>query len=140
MTTIVCNRHGMAADKRISGGAMFRSTKIFRVHGALLGISGNVEQALRFVEWRRTPETKPQFVDVTGIEVIELTPSGALIWWGSEMVGIPIEEDYYAIGSGAQLALGALSMGATPKQAVQVAARWDTGTGTEIQTMTLKGK
>ena len=128
----------MAADKRITGGPMFRSTKLFRVNGSILGIAGNAEQARRFVEWRRTPEAKPTFVETCSIEVLELSADGSLTWWGSEMVGVPIEDDFYAIGSGASLALGALSMGATPKQAIGVAARWDSGTGSEIQTMALK--
>lgn len=138
MTTIVCNKQGMAADKRISGGPIFRSTKLFKVNGSILGIAGNTEQALRFVEWRRTPETKPAFVDSCSIEALELCADGTLKYWGAEMVGIPIEEDYYAIGSGAQLALGAMSMGASLKKAIGIAARWDTGTGSEIQTMALK--
>lgn len=140
MTTIVCNRQGMAADKRISGGPIFASTKIFRVNGSLIGIAGNIEQALRFVEWRRTPEQKPQFAEQSGFEALELTPDGMLIYWGAEMVGVEIEDAYYAIGSGSWLALGAMGMGATPKEAIKVAARWDVATGTEIQVMTLKGK
>ena len=138
MTTIVCNRTGMAADKRISGGPIFASTKIFKVNGSLIGVAGNMEQALRFVEWRKTPEQKPQFNEQVGFEALELRPDGLLVWWGSEMVGIAIEDDYYAIGSGAALALGAMAMGATPKQAIQVAARWDVATGNEIQVMSLK--
>jgi 20S proteasome alpha/beta subunit len=137
MTTIVCNREGMAADKRISGGAMFRSTKLFRVNGSIIGIAGNAEQALRFVEWRRTPEQKPQFNSESSMEALELYPDGRLVYWGAEMVGIPIEEDFYAIGSGSHLALGALTMGASLKEAIKVAAKWDNGTGTQIQTMSL---
>ena len=138
MTTIVCNREGMAADKRITGVPMFRTTKLFKVNGAVLGIAGNAEQARRFIEWRRTPESKPSFVDSCSIEVLELSADGQLTWWGSEMVGVPIEDAFYAIGSGAAVALGALSMGATLKQAIGIAAKWDSATGSEIQTMVLK--
>lgn len=140
MTTIVCNREGMAADKRISGAAIFKSQKIFRVNGSLIGFAGNVEQALRFIEWRRSPEQRPQFSDGPSFEALELTPDGALIWWGAEMVGVEVQDEYYAIGSGAQIALGAMAMGATLKEAIQIAARWDTATGKEVQTMNLKGK
>lgn len=140
MTTVVCDRTSMAADKRISGGPLFKSTKIFRVRGSLIGVAGNMEQALRFVEWRRTPEQKPQFTDSPGLEALELTADGRLIWWGPEMVGIPIENDHYAIGSGAAIALGALAMGATPKKAIQVASQWDSATGADVQTMSLGAK
>lgn len=140
MTTIVCDRKSMAADKRVTGGPMFKTTKIFRVRGSLLGIAGNVEQALRFVDWRRNSGPQPQFVETTSIEVIELTSEGKLFWWGAEMVGIPIEGGCYAIGSGAALALGAMEMGATPKQAIQIASKWDATTGSDVQTLTLAGK
>lgn len=140
MTTIVANRTSMAADKRITGGPMFKTTKIYRIRGSLIGFAGNVEQALRFIEWRRTPETKPAFAETINFQAIELTPEGKLVWWGAEMVGIPIEGDCYAIGSGSAFALGAMEMGATPKQAIQIAARWDDSTGTDVQSMTLGGK
>lgn len=139
MTTVICTKQGMAADKRISGSPVFKSTKIHQIRGSLIGIAGNVEQALRFIEWRRTPEQKPQFEASVGFEALELTADRRLVWWGAEMVGIEIEDDYYAIGSGAQLALGALAMGATLRQAIKIAAKWDVATGTDIQLVTLKG-
>lgn len=49
MTTIVCNRTSMAADKRVTGGPMFKTAKIARVNGSLIGFAGNTEQALRFI-------------------------------------------------------------------------------------------
>lgn len=137
MTTVVCNRASMAADKRISGGPIFSSTKIFRVNGSLIGVAGHLEQALRFVEWRRTPEQKPAFNEPVNFEALELRPDGALVWWGPEMVGVAIEDDYYAIGSGSAIALGAMAMGASPKQAIKAASRWDVSTGSEVQTMAL---
>lgn len=140
MTTIVCDRRSMAADRRGTSNPVFKTTKIFRVHGSLIGVSGNLEQALRFVEWRRTPESKPTFSEGASLEVLELSPDGTITWWGPEMVGVVIENDFYAVGSGAMAALGAMSMGATPKQAVAIASVWDAATGPEVQTMTLGGK
>ena len=138
MTTIVCDRKTMVADKRASGDTLFLTTKIFRINNSLIGFSGNIEQALRFMEWRRSPDTKPCFDGGFQCEVIELSACGALTWWGAEMVGIKIENDHYAIGSGSQFALGAMAMGASPAKAIKIAARWDGATGSEIQTMTLK--
>lgn len=50
MTTIVANRLGMAADRRISAVPVFRTSKIFRVRGSIIGFAGNTEQGLRFIE------------------------------------------------------------------------------------------
>lgn len=137
MTTIVANRTGMAADRRVTGVPMFRTSKIFRVRGSIIGFAGNTEQALRFIEWRRTPEAKPTFTETADFLALELSPDGRLTYWGTEMVGIAIEDDFYAIGSGAAFALGAMAMRASPKHAIEVAARYDSSTGSDVQTLTL---
>jgi 20S proteasome alpha/beta subunit len=130
----------MAADKRITSSPIFSTTKLFRVKGSLIGVAGNIEQALRFVEWRKAKSTaeKPCFSEETCFEALELKPDGSLVYWGAEMYGIPIEEDFYAIGTGAPYALGAMAMGANLQKAIQVASRWDTATGNEIQMLNLK--
>lgn len=140
MTTIVCTRTTMAADKRVSGCPIFKTAKIYRIKGALIGFCGNVEQALRFIEWRRSPDAKPTFVETSDIQALELSADGRLTLWGAEMVGIPIEDEFYAIGSGAFVALGAMAMRASPKRAIEIAAKYDTNTGSEVQIMTLGGK
>lgn len=139
MTTIVCTRSGMAADKRVSGGPRFKTTKIFHVGGSLIGIAGRVEHALKFIEWRNKPsDAKPSFADSPDFEALELAANGKITWWGPEMVGIPIEEKFYAIGSGSTYALGAMAMGASPEAAIKIAARWDNSTGAEIQVASLE--
>lgn len=130
----------MAADKRVSGGPRFKTSKIFRVGNSLIGIAGRVEHALKFIEWRKQPaDPKPTFADSPDFEALELAATGKITWWGGEMVGIPIEEKFYAIGSGSTYALGAMAMGATPETAIKIAARWDNSTGAEIQTACLEG-
>lgn len=140
MTTIVCNRTSMAADKRVTGGPMFKTTKIFRINGSLIGFCGSLEASLQFVEWRRTPDTKPEFGENSSFEALELSADGRLTYWASQLVAMAIEDDFYAIGSGASLALGAMAMGASPKRAISVAALYDSGTGSDVQTLTLAGK
>jgi len=128
----------MAADARVSGMPMFVTDKIFRVNGSLIGGAGRMEHILRFVEWRRNPDSKPTFSDSAEFEILELTSDGKIIWWGVEMVAIPIKGDCYAIGSGANFALGAMSMGASPQQAIQIASKWDSATGNEVRVLQLK--
>lgn len=41
--------------------------------------------------------------------------------------------DFWAIGSGAHFALGAMAAGATPEEAVKIAARYDTGTNDTVE-------
>jgi len=47
------------------------------------------------------------------------------------------ESGTYAVGSGSQYALGALSAGASPKKAVEIARDWDLYTGGDIKEMTV---
>lgn len=83
MTTVVCDRRSMAADMRISGNVTFKSTKLHRVNGSIIGFCGDAEQALKFIEWRRNSELRPTFSDSAFFEALELTADGRLIMWGA---------------------------------------------------------
>ena len=119
---------------------MFRTTKLFRIHGSIVGVCGLMRQCLRFVEWFREPGPKPELSDPAAFSALELTEKGELFLWETEMIAIPIDEKCYAIGSGANFALCALDLGASPRRAILAAAKWDESTGSEVQVMTLKGK
>jgi hypothetical protein len=140
MTTVICDRRGMAADMRICGNITFKSPKIHRVNGALIGFCGDAEQALKFIEWRRNSDLRPTFNESGSFEALELSADGRLTLWGTELVGTPVLDDFYAIGSGAMCALAAMAMGAGLKRAIQIASRFDPNTGPDVQTMNLGGK
>jgi ATP-dependent protease HslVU (ClpYQ) peptidase subunit len=139
MTTIVCNKIAMAADRRISDVPMFLTTKIFRVGDSLYGFAGSPAQSLKFLEWRREPDKKPEFSGAADFTVLELSHAG-IFYWDDELIRLPVEADFYAIGNGAEYALGALAMGASLKRSIVVASRWDEKTGPEVQMMSLKVK
>jgi ATP-dependent protease HslVU (ClpYQ) peptidase subunit len=139
MTTIVANRSAMAADRRISGGLVFQTQKLFRVHGAIIGVAGDMQHCLKFIEWRKNPDTKPTMAEPE-FEALELTSCGQLLWWGAELVALPIDGDTYAIGSGGPVALGAMEMGASLQKAIAIAAKWDCKTGGTAQLMRLDAR
>lgn len=141
MTTVVCNRHMMVTDKRATfdGSASFTITKIFKIRGSIYGICGNLEHAMQFIAWRRKPGDKPILVD-SSFNALELTPKHEILWWGSELVPVPIEDEFYAIGTGAAYATGALEMGAQPADAIAIAAKHDPSTSPEVQAMRLGSK
>jgi len=103
MTTIVCNRTSMAADRRITNGPMFSTDKLFRVNGSIYGVCDNIEHGLKFIEWRRNTDNKPTFESTTFC-ALELTGDGRIYWWGPDFVAVPVHEEFYGIGSGAELA------------------------------------
>jgi ATP-dependent protease HslVU (ClpYQ) peptidase subunit len=62
-------------------------------------------------------------------------PHACLVLVGCDGAVIRLSASAYAIGSGAQYAIGALDLGATPTQAVMTASRYDPTTGDERVTV-----
>jgi hypothetical protein len=115
---------------------MLKAHKIHRIKGSLYGGCGNWEQLLRMFEWFKHPDQRPEFRFQPEFEIIQLSPEG-LFLWGPEMIAMPIEQAFYATGSGGQYAMGALECGADLKSAVQIAAKYDSGTGHGVQVIQL---
>lgn len=132
MTTIIATVESMASDRRVTGGPMFKCTKIARIKGSLYGGAGDMAQILKMFEWFKNPDMKPDWKFQPEFEILQLSPEG-LFLWGSEMIAIPVGMPYYAIGSGAAFALGALECGAPPNEAIRVAHKFDPYTGRELQ-------
>lgn len=139
MTTICANLKTMCADKMVSGGAVFNTTKIHRIGNSLYGGAGDYEPIIMFMRWRIDPSQVPEFRAEDAFNVLELNPHG-LYCWGPRLVPMLIENDFYAIGSGSGVALGALAHGATLQAAIKTASRWDECTGAEVTTLHLKAK
>lgn len=87
-----------------------------------------------------------EFKDVDAVESGAFDSEGSVIfhvggltgYLGANMCFVEDEKGIYAVGSGSPYALGALSAGATPKKAVEIARDWDMYTGGEVQTLTIK--
>ena len=136
MTTIAANRSVMAGDSQATDGTGRKSTctKIFSKQGCLIGFCGALSDGLRFKEaW---PEVEGLDVD-EGFEALVLAPTG-LHHYESSMVRMLIEDDFYAIGSGGDLARAAMYAGASPQKAVRIAAKLDVYTGGAVKSIRLK--
>ena len=136
MTTIVCTRHGMAADKMAMCHINFKTTKIHRIGGSLIGTSGKAADGNKFENWKRGGD-RPTLADEDGFQALELTPTGQIIYYDPDLEPHIVESDYYGIGSGSPFAIGAMAAGATMEEAIAIAAKFDYGTGGGIQTETL---
>lgn len=134
MTTIVADfrTKTMVSDTRCSyGSTHFRMQKIHQMpDGTLIGFSGSVNEATKFVEWFKAGANKG-IPPVFGEEPFDaLTMNGDGIYlWDSSLMGTKIFQDFFAVGSGAQYALGALKAGATPDRAVEIATEEDSMSG-----------
>jgi hypothetical protein len=143
MTTIAWDGKSLAGDRRISFGGITDAsiTKIVRREdGALCGTSGNSALGAAFKRWFLAGEESDRPSLEKGSEqttAFIIRPCGQLVI--HDHVGwYEAEAKTYAIGSGWELALGAMAMGATAEEAVRIAARLDGSTGSEIDVLHLQ--
>lgn len=133
MTTIAANLVCMAADQFVSYAPSYHGeSKIWIAKGRIWGAAGDVEHCNRFKDWtlgkgKRPKVTDPEDKDGAKFEALCLSPAG-LFLYVNDSPPDPVMEPYYAIGSGAGYAVGAMSMGASLEEAINVAAKWDSGT------------
>lgn len=142
MTTIAFSRkhHQVAADRQVTGAGDYRvghATKIFKVGRIIVGGTGTYPLVLKFTSWVRNgcKGEAPWMAFGTGNDSANAT--GIIFSPGHPVLsftdcGMQAQQsDFGAFGSGRDFALGALAMGASPKEAVRIAARLDIYTGIE---------
>jgi ATP-dependent protease HslVU (ClpYQ) peptidase subunit len=141
MTTIIADskRKIMVSDSKCTyGDTHFRMQKIYQMpDGTLIGFSGSVSEATKFVNWwidGANIANKPNFGEES-FDALVLDDSGINLW-DSNLIKIRIIQDFFAVGSGAQFALGALRAGADPVRAVEIAAQEDNNSGLPIDSVT----
>lgn len=146
MTTIVYRDGLMAADTRAYSGnptPIGNKQKIHRLpDGSIVGVS-TVEPGMSeaFVAWLAAggnPEEIEHLSDKLKLQAILVKSNGSVFYYCDNiMPSGPLFGPFFAIGSGDQYALGALSCGATADAAVMVAAQHDSYTGGEIMKLLL---
>lgn len=134
MTTIAFRDGVLAADRQAtSGGTVTKCTKLFRVDGYAIGVSGHLSYGIAFKNWFKGDRLGDCPLDEHTYALIMDIQTGYCEQWESPGTGIPVEDDFAAIGSGSCYAYGAMEMGADARTAIKVAAKWDSGTGLGIQ-------
>lgn len=135
MTTVAANRFVICGDRQATDGCgrKSRCTKIFSKNKCFIGFCGSLTDGEKFrLAW---PEVEGLEVD-EDFEALILSPKG--LWhYDSAMIPLKVEDQFYAIGSGGDLARAAMLAGATPQEAVKIAAKLDSFTGNKIHTRKL---
>jgi ATP-dependent protease HslVU (ClpYQ) peptidase subunit len=113
-------------------------TKVFKLpDGSLLGIAGSAGLTDRFKEYiEGHHHLEPlNYFDANGeaMQVIYVHHFNDTVYKFTDGRLVEIENQYHAIGSGQDFAFGALAAGATPQQAIEVAALFDCFTGREFE-------
>lgn len=141
MTVIVWDGKTMAADRMLSFGSVHLiATKIHKSHGYLFGASGDSDHSAEIIAWFRdhlagVERSYPTDLDCT---MLAVSPSGeAMIFCRKEFpifVSAPV-----AIGSGVEVALTAMKLGKTAKEAAQIACELCPTCGCGVDAIDLEG-
>jgi ATP-dependent protease HslVU (ClpYQ) peptidase subunit len=134
VTTIVWRSPFLAADRQV--GEIHSCRKIFPLgDGSYLAGAGYYDQCVEVVEWWKAGQKRdalPTFPDDLGegSSLLLVKADGSAYWltW-PYLRPVPIAEEFVAVGSGSEYALGALAAGMGAKRAVEIATRFDPQTG-----------
>lgn len=148
MTTIIATKDKILSDGKVTVGERVDSLnfcKVRNIGNYLVGGAGRATSVLKFFDWwghKVSVEQANAFDPNLGITVlpdekdedfqaIVVTPTGEMyVYEGNDITrALPIEEEFYSIGSGSDYALAALHAGATPEDAIEVAKRLDCYSG-----------
>jgi ATP-dependent HslUV protease subunit HslV len=138
MTTIAYRDGILATDSLIqSGGTRVGTTqKVFKSkNGTLLAFAGNAHLAADIQHWIDKGLSDDATPDTDGTGTIVIVKPDGTFWTldGGAAAPYPLEAPFFAEGSGQEVALGAMAMGANAVQAVEVAIHFDTGSGAPVQ-------
>jgi 20S proteasome alpha/beta subunit len=140
MTTVAYRDGVMAADKNM-GGYKGQVTKVYRVGDCLVGCSGdNFATLLKVVDWMQEgaeEDSKPELGD-SSVHILLVDSNGEIFLYNNDLYPMPLEQDFFAVGSGMDYAMGAMAMGASAADAVRVASQFDPGTGPKVDCLTLE--
>lgn len=142
MSTIAWDgRIGMlAADRQLTlGNSPLPVTKLFRLDSSLgcmlVACCGEYEDAMLFIDWMA--DGKPGTIALQDNFSALVVDKGRCWRYGQQLQGYLIDAPFWAAGSGADYAVGAMAMGANAREAVEIASQYDvfTGCGVDVEVM-----
>ncbi|MBN8900830.1 MAG: hypothetical protein BGO51_05250 [Rhodospirillales bacterium 69-11] len=137
MTTIAWDGTILAADRRISSGTVtYSTTKIRRTQdGRLIGATGDYGVCTAMLDWLENGGARPTCQDSDRwISALEIMPDGTC-WMHNRDSRWRVEDGFVAIGSGRDYAMAVMSLNHPATVAVEVATRFDPGTGNGVDTL-----
>ncbi len=146
MTTVAYKSGLLAFDSRITQdtlsvghGVKGRITKDYMIAAA-----GECQDIAAFFDWVEAGMTitdRPKFGlndREVEVEALMVTKKGKIYCFDNRIYPFEIDAPFYALGSGGQLAMGAMACGASAFKAVKIASQYDTATGGEIKVLAIK--
>lgn len=152
MTTIATNHEMMASDLQAThgNGMKFKMTNkcmklspevskyLFEAERAVVGAAGNVDSLGDAWGFLSNPlDYDGKVPKVKKCEFLAVTSNKEILFSYDLRVWTKVNGKFYAIGSGSPYAMGAMTNGSSPREAVVAATKLDANTGMGIQTFEL---
>ena len=138
MTVVVWTPKGMAADSMMTrGDTIYFVKKLFRVGGKVVGLAGGSDYCTAWLAWYTAgadPEKYPTTQKEEDCAVTMVGDKDSCVLYDRTPYPVEVFQPYAAIGSGREVALGALSQGASAVAAAHSACQWVIGCGGCIST------
>ena len=129
MTIIAWDGKSLAADRHMtSDGLRSECTKIYKNKDMVLAICGTLACGFELLEWYKKGKKKkdwPSFQATDDWTTLVVAHKKKVFYLEGQPNPIEVLEPFYAWGSGRDYALGAMEMGATAKQAVEIASKFN---------------
>lgn len=144
MTTIVWDTKTFAADRQTTfGGTPVAGNKItktkYKGQEAFIGTAGEVEVCTAVEDWIKAGcKGSPKLPEEPQFSAMIVVKSGEVYFMSGSTFAHSMGKTKWAIGSGADYALGAMYAGRSAKEAVEIASQLDTGTGLGVDVVTFK--
>lgn len=142
MTVIAFDGHAMAADRQ---GELFCTktfrTKIRRLGDLLVGCAGEVRSAEAIYQWLAGGAIVADFPKLAESDkacVLVAGPNGLHLYENSPHP-MPLENKFFAIGSGGDAAMAAMALGFDARRAVEIACEVCTGCGGGVDVLEVEG-
>jgi 20S proteasome alpha/beta subunit len=139
MTTIAWDGTTLAADRRISSGTItYSTTKIRRTgDGRLIGATGDFGVCGQMLDWLESGGARPACQESDRwATALEVAPDGTC-WMHNRDSRWRVEDPFVAVGSGRDYAMAVMALGHDATRAVEIAARFDPGTGNGVDGLRL---
>lgn len=133
MTIIVWRDGIIAADSQTTNGVLAGKTKkLFKLKNAAIGFAGLLTDGLKLIEFLKSDEDKPPELSEDFESLMMDLRTGKCAYYDRTLIAVKIMDKFEAIGTGSELAIGAMEHGATAIEAVRVAIKRDINSGGRI--------
>lgn len=148
MTTCVWSyKHSELGADRLSTDGL-TVNKVFRFkNGSCLTGAGYIDDVAEVAYWISKGCKESSKPDLSGRDTdkdsdfLLIDSAGVAYWLTCPFLRrVEVTDTFFTLGSGAQYAMGALEAGATPSEALAIAARHDQATGHDFDIVTFKRK